>query len=435
MKCIKKKLDNGMIVALVPMKHTQLVTAGFFIRAGSRNENDNNHGIAHFLEHMMFGGTEKRSQEKIFQMLDGMGTEYNAVTTTEHTYYYVNGVSSDTKKILDIVLDIYINPVFKPARIKKECKVIIEEMRLRSDTPHTKLYYQMHEKIFAGTSLSKQIIGTEESVSGLTQNDFVRFRKELYVPKNTVFVVCGDFIADQLFPLLDKALMPLCNPSPNSAEAFPITFADEKPRILKSMHKQSKPFVQIERNTGLDQAYVLMAFPIYNLYKTNEQEINMLSNVLSSGFSSRLFTTLRTNNGMTYSSSTYPIVYNDAGLFIIEMTVHPNELVKCIRLTLKELKKMKTSEISLEEYKKVGTIIKNESIFSSSLPIDWFTYYGLNMLYNKNFNPNLKSNDSVTRKISRKDVTDIAQKIFDQKKINLFLFGNIPDEDFDFMKL
>jgi predicted Zn-dependent peptidase len=138
---------------------------------------------------------------------------------------------------------------------------------------------------------------------------------------------------------------------------------------------------------------------------------------------------------MTYSIGSYPIVYNDAGLFVIEMAIHPNELKNCIKATLKELKKIKTSEIGIEEYKKAATIIKNESIFSSNLPVDWFTYFGLNFLYNRNFNPNLKSNENITRKVTRKDITQIAQQIFDKKKINLFLFGNIPDDDFDFMKL
>jgi len=435
MKCIKKKLDNGMIVALVPMKRTQLVTVGFFIKAGSRNENNSNRGVAHFLEHMMFGGTTKRSNEKLFQMLDGMGSEYNAVTTTEHTYYYITGLSTDLKKIMDIVLDIYINPVFNPTRIKKESKVIIEEIRLRTDSPHTKLYYQMHEKIFAGTSLSKQIIGTEESVSNLRQPDFLRFRKELYIPKNTVFVISGDFIPDQVSTLLDKTLNPLCNPGTTSPEAFPQTFFDEKPKILKSMHAQSKPYVHIDRNDAMAQAYVLLVFPLYNLYKTNEQEINILSNILSSGFSSRLFTALRVNNGMTYSIGSYPIVYNDAGLFIVELAIHPDELNKGIKVTLKELKKLKTSEVSPEEYKKVTNIIKNESIFSSTLPIDWFTYFGLHFLYNRKFNPNLKDNEEVSRKISRKNITQIAQQIFDKNKINLFLFGNVSDDDFSFMKL
>jgi len=424
-----------MIVALVPMKRAEIVTVGFFIKAGSRNENEHNNGIAHFLEHMMFGGTTKRPHEKLFQLLDGMGSEYNAVTTTEHTYYYVNGVASDLKKIVDVVLDIYINPVFNPTRIKKESKVIIEEMRLREDSPHTRLYYQMHEKVFADTSLCKRIIGTEESVLNLRQSDFIQFRKELYIPKNTVFVISGDFTPDQISPLLDRTFNTLNNPARNSVDAFPQTFLDEKPRILKSMHSQKKPYVHIDRNDSVSQAYVLLFFPLYNLYKTNEQEINMISNILSSGFSSRLFTALRINNGMTYSIGSYPIVYNDAGLFVIEMAIHPDELKKGIKTTLKELKKLRTSEIDLDEYKKVGTIIKNESIFSSSQPVDWFTYYGLNFLYNRNFDPNLKGNSQISRKVNRKDITQVAQQIFDKKKINLFLFGNIPDEDFDFMKL
>jgi len=430
MKCIKKQLKNGMIVALVPMKNTDIITIGFFIKAGSRNENENNHGIAHFLEHMMFGGTTKRSQEKMFQSLDSMGSEYNAVTTTEHTYYYVNGVADDAKKLMDIVLDIYINPIFSPKKIKKESKVIVEEMRLRGDSPHTKLYYQLHEKFFEGTSLCKKIIGTEESVMGMRQSDFFNFRKELYVPKNTVFVITGNFIPNQIYPMIERVLSPLCNP-----ETFPNTFYDEKPKIIKSMQTQDEPYVYVEKNNSILQAYVLLAFPMYNLYKTNEHEINILSHLLSTGFSSRLFTALRINNGMTYTIGSYPIVYNDAGIFVIKMAIHPDGLKDGIKITLKELKKIKTSEIELGEFKKITNIIKNESVFASNQPIDWLTYFGLNFLYNKNFNPDLKHNTEIVRKTSRKNVTDIAKQIFIKDKINLFLYGNIIENDFSFMKL
>src|ERR1044071_4342678 len=110
MRYIKKILKNGITIILAPMYDTHIITAGFFIKAGSINETDDNNGIAHFLEHMMFKGTESRNSGELFRQLDVIGAEYNAATTMENTYYYVYGNSNDTKKIIDIMLDVYINP-------------------------------------------------------------------------------------------------------------------------------------------------------------------------------------------------------------------------------------------------------------------------------------------------------------------------------------
>src|SRR5439155_15146655 len=140
MKYTKKILDNGITIVLAPMKTTNIITAGFFLKVGAINETDQNNGIAHFLEHMMFKGTEHRTSTEIFRQLDVIGAEYNAATTMENTYYYIYGNSDDTKKILDVMLDIYINPVFNTSEINKEKKVIIEEMRMRYDRPTMKLY-------------------------------------------------------------------------------------------------------------------------------------------------------------------------------------------------------------------------------------------------------------------------------------------------------
>ena len=164
MKVIQKILDNGLNIILIPQENTKLITMGFFVNAGSRNENENNSGVAHFLEHMMFKGTTNRTSTQMFTELDTMGAVYNAATGDQYTFYYIYGNSSDTKKMLDILLDIYINPKFEDKEINKEKKVIIEEMRMRYDASLMKLYSVLHKKFFKDTSLEREVIGTFETV-------------------------------------------------------------------------------------------------------------------------------------------------------------------------------------------------------------------------------------------------------------------------------
>ena len=219
MKYIKKILKNGITIVLVPMKNTNIVTAGFFIKAGSIDETSENNGIAHFLEHMMFKGTTSRTSTELFRQLDIIGAEYNAATTMENTYYYVYGNSNDIKKIVDIMLDIYINPTFKTNEINKEKKVIIEEMRMRYDRPMMKLYSLMHSKLFESTPLARDIIGTADNIYSFKRRDFSEFRQEFYQPESTVIVVTGDFNPTLVYKWIEKSVRSLQNNSDSESDS------------------------------------------------------------------------------------------------------------------------------------------------------------------------------------------------------------------------
>lgn len=430
MKFTKKVLDNGMTIVMIPMKNTKIISVGFFIRAGSRNETNENMGIAHFLEHMMFKGTDNRSAETLFKELDILGSEYNAATTTQHTYYYTYGSSDDLKKILDIMLDIYINPKFEAKEINKEKKVIIEEMRMRGDMPFSKLYSAMHKKIFMGTSLERDIIGTAESVLALKKKDFTDFRKSLYKPDNTVFVIAGNFSPAPIFKILESHLGEMDNHNEH-----PPTYQDEKAIILNNMEGQSEPYIYIKKNVLYQQVYMLLVFPLYDLYDEHTNEIDLLSKVLTSGFSSRLSKSLREKKGITYRTNSYPIVYADSGVFIIDMVVNPSEFITGLKIILKELKKLKTDLISKEEMTKIVNMTKNEAIYSLSKPLNILTYYGLNFLYDRDFKPNLNKELIDLKKVTREDLRKIAKKIFTRDKINLFIYGNVEETKYDFLKL
>ena len=430
LKYSRKKLDNGLLTIFVPIKKTDIITMGFFVNAGSRNENDKNAGVAHFLEHMMFKGTANRKSNQLFDELDSLGTVYNAATTTQYTYYYVYGHTNDTKKILDIMLDIYINPTFETNEINKERKVIIEEMRMVSDVPMMKLYAAAHKKLFANTSLERDIIGTNQSVLNLKKKDFMNFRQTMYRPDNTVFVVVGNFNPVPIYSVIRRALKSLNIPN------TPIhTYLDEKSTILDNMNKQTEPYVFAKRNKFLQQAYVLLAFPLFDLYKKYHTEIDLISQLLTAGFSSRLTRALRSDKGITYNINSYPVTYSDTGLFIIQLAVNPTEFIKCIKILFKELKKIKERLVSKDEHKKIINVTKNEEIFSMTRPVDMLTYFGLNFLSDENFKPNPKQDIRDLKKTTRENIKKTANQIFDRSKINLFVYGNLNETNYNFIKL
>lgn len=430
MKYIKKILKNDMHVILVPTKNTNIVSIGFFIKAGSRNESEENNGIAHFLEHMMFNGTTNRNAEQLFNELDTLGAGYNAITTTQYTYYYVYGNSDDIKQLLDIMLDIYINASFDTNGINKEKKVIIEEMRIREDSPLAKIYMTMHKKIFSGTSLARTIIGTIDTIMNFKKRDLIDFRSSLYKPENTVFVITGNFSPEPIFNIINKLLSPI----KNSLDPI-VTYFDEKSIILKNMENQKEPYIYIKKSNAHNQVYVLLAFPMYELYNYKNFEIELLTQLLSAGSSSRLNRALRENNGITYSSAAYSIVYSDTSVFIIQMVLNPTELIKGLKIVLKELKKVKTELMTKDEMKKIINITKNETLYSLINPMDLLRYFGLNFLLNREYKPELFKEFEKIKSITRAQIQKIASKIFIKEKINLFIYGNIQETKFDFINL
>lgn len=428
MKYLKKILDNGLTVVMVPQKNTRQIALGFFVMAGSRNENNRNHGIAHFLEHMLFKGTTHRKGSEINAEVDMLGAYYNAYTTHEHTYYFISGDAEDTKKLLDIILDIYINPNFDTKEMTKERKVVIEEMRMYEDTPTTKLYNVMHAKLFNSTSLSRSIIGTEETIMSIRRKDFIDFYTTFYRPNNTIFVVAGNFNPVPIYRIIRKVLTPLKNPAVDVPN-----YLDEAKIILKNMRDQDQPYVYIKRNIRYKQVYLMLVFPIYDMFKTKSQEIGFLSRLLTWGHSSRIYSSLREKHGISYGSSTYPVAYSDVGLYVIQSIMNPIEFITGLKIILRELKRLKEELITTSEMKKLQKYAHNEAAFSMG-PLDTLIHFGLSFLYDRDFKPSFEIDDQYS-KITRVQIQKLAREIFVRDKINLFIYGNVDIIDFEFIDL
>ncbi|MEM0354219.1 MAG: pitrilysin family protein [Thermoplasmata archaeon] len=425
MRYLKKILKNGLTIILVPMKNTKIVTIGFFVKVGSRNETSENSGIAHFLEHMLFKGTKNRDVNKLFNELDTLGANYNAATTNQHTYYYIYGNSDDTKHLLDIMLDIYINPLFSSREISREKKVIIEEMRTRFDMPLTKLYSIVHKKMFRGTSLARDVVGEPGTIVKITRRELVKFRRTYYIPKNTIFVMTGNFSPYPIYRIIAPILNLLENPN-----TIPLDYSGEKSIILKNMMNQSEPYIYVKISDQYSQSYVLLVFPLYDMYDKKHHQIDLLSCLLSSGFSSRLKKALRGNHGITYTVTSYPIVYSDCAIFLIQLISNPEFLSKGIKIIITELKKIKNIIITKDEMRKIINITKNENIYSLIQPVEVLTYFGINFLTNPNFKPNLIGDIRKIEKIKRTEIREIAREIFVREKINLYIYGNVKNTNF-----
>ncbi|AVL94653.1 putative Zn-dependent peptidase [Moumouvirus australiensis] len=428
----EKNLANGMKLIFIPNTKLPVVSMGFFIKAGSRNEIKDNNGVAHFVEHMLFKSTKNRTGNELYNQLDTLGATYNAGTTSDYTFFYFSGNSTDTSTLIEILLDIYLNPLFLESDIFLERKVIIEEMRVLSDSPTVMLQSQLHKKIFKNTSLEREIIGTSDTINNITSSDLKSFYKCMYQPENTVFIIVGNLNIPIISNKIENTLGKISNINYQSADCVKNYFY-EKSIIINNMEKQFKPYYYIKNIPDLKQIYIFIAFPLYDLYDEYDLEIDFISLILSGGSSSKLVKKLREDNGITYTIKSWPIIYEDSGVFVIQLVINPLQLKKTFQIVSKILKNMKTNVVNDNELKKIINLSKNELIYSLIQPLDILVYFGSNYISNKDYKFNLQEIYNNYQNVTPNDILYVCQKIFNRDKLNLLMCGNInfPTEILD----
>ena len=381
---------NGLNTLLIPMEHTEIVSVGMFINVGSINENKNNNGVAHFLEHLMFKSTKKRPNKTLLKSLDNLGTNYNAGTTRDHTYYEINGNKKDIDEIIDIMLDLYTNPVYDVDEIELEKGVILTRS----------LFDFIMSQIFKGTPLEKTIIGTEKTILGLSKDDINDFRK-LYTLKNSLFIIAGNFSKNKIINIIKKHIK----------EYTFLTDKIDEP-VINYKILSNKPNIYIIPNNNLSQSYIYLSFYFDNLTFEQESILNFLSTYLSSGSTSKLFEVLRNKLGSSYSNeSSYIIFKGTYGMFYIYCNVNNKLILESITEILNIIKNLKTSYIPEEEINKVKKIFETNNLF-----------HGLNYLYNKKYN--IYDSVNFINKITPKIIKDFSTEFFLKKNMNVFIYGN-----------
>jgi predicted Zn-dependent peptidase len=422
----EKTLESGMKTVLIPLKNTDVVSVGIFIKTGSVNENQNTNGIAHFLEHMMFKGTKNRPGNKIAEQLDGVGAQYNAGTSKEYTYYYINGNNVDVYTFIDVIIDLYCNPLFRQEDINKEKHVVLEELDMGLDDPGNMLVTLIHEKLFDHSALGMPIIGTKQNILKFTRNQFLEFRHKYYYPEKSVFVISGNFKKNKVYARIK-------NQFKKSKYKFYKNDEFVSPVTISCIAHQKSPYIYLKNKPELNQTQIMFVFRSVSMFHNDSTSMDILSDVLSSGSSSRLFNLLRNKLGVTYFSHAYHMGYSKEGLFIIYLGVNNSRVFEVIKVVLKELHLLKTKGLTKKDFDKAKKIRKTSFKLSLQNPKDYLYFYGINTLFDEERSkenskgikqdPIKKLNDELDT-IKLEDMNKIIEKTFSINNFNLFVYGN-----------
>lgn len=415
MKFEKHTLSNGTRFITVPQDSTGAFTVLVLFSVGSRYEERNINGISHFIEHLMFKGTENRPDTlTISKELDSYGAEFNAFTSKDYTGYYIKIDTSKKEKAVEILSDMLHNSKFDEEELNRERNVILEEIHMYRDNPMMHIEDMLEEEMFGDTALGRSIAGYEKSMAKIGRKEIVEFFNKHYIPKNSVVVFSGNLKGCEPRKLAEKYFT--CCKSKGVATKF-------------TPHKRPvKKQVKIEyKDTG--QVQLALAFPALKYTNPKMPALGLLVNILGGTMSSRLFIEVRERKGLAYFVRAMLSPYQDTGAFIIRAGLNKENLDLAIKTILGELKKIKTKGVSELELKRAKENIKGHIILSmedSSFLASWLGKQEL--LTDKT--ETLEERVKKMEKVKASDIKALANKIFDLNKINVACIGPIKDKKY-----
>jgi len=418
-RVVQKTLPNGVRFFAVPEPATSAVTLLIMFKVGSRYETDRIAGISHFLEHMVFKGTKSRPDAKIItRELDGLGAEYNAFTSKDHTGYYVKTAAEYLPKSYNVLADMVLNSRLLASQVKRERHVILEEMRMYIDNPIMYMGDLFERILFGKNALGREIIGFKHSILGTTSAELKRYWDMFYHPKNMVVVVAGNVQPDKAFAMTKKY------------------FAGLKPKHRLPFYTtsllQKEPQVEI-MTKPTEQALVCIGFPGYSYTHPKLVALEVLHGIMGSGMSSRLFEIIREQLGLAYSVRTGVTSYEDFGAFWAKAGTDPKKTMHAVEHILKEFKRIKRQLVTTEELKRAKSFLNGQL----ALELEESDNYAQLIARQAMFEPKIKSIKEIHAEINavtREQVREAAQEIMDPAKLTLTIIGPFKDKK-PFLKL
>ncbi len=404
MKYQKILLPNGLRVILAPMAEAETATVLVMTGVGSRFETRKENGLAHFLEHMFFKGTEKRPTAlHISQELDGLGAEYNAFTGEEYTGYYAKVAAKHWGTALDVISDLFLNAKLEQEEIDRERGAILQEINMYEDMPMRRVQEYFKTLLYGDTPLGWDIAGPKENIKAFMRKDFVKFLQNGYTADNIVVGIAGNFDVK----LAKKEV----------AKLFGSVAKTKKAVAKKAADKQQSPQLFVKEKKT-DQTQFVVGCRAYHATHKDRAALAVLAGVLGGGMSSRMFTEVRERRGLAYRVGTGVDVFADAGYLETHCGVEHENLEKALQVVLDEYKKICAEPVGKEELHKAKEGIKGRMAMGFEGSDEIIEYLvGQEVLTGEI--KLLKEKMREIDKVTAADVQRVAKDIFKDKKLNL----------------
>ena len=398
-------LPNGLRIIHAPSL-TKVAYCGFAVDAGTRDEKENEQGMAHFVEHLIFKGTQKRKAWHILNRMENVGGDLNAYTNKEETVVYSAFLTEHFSRALELLTDIVFHSTFPQHEINKEVEVIIDEIQSYEDTPSELIFDDFEDLIFKGHPLGRNILGNPAQLKSFTSRDALSFVSRYYKPTNMVLFVQANMDFKKVVKEAEKILADIPFAETNNLRTPPPIYIPTRIELDKDTH----------------QAHVMIGSRGYNAYDNKRTALYFLNNMLGGpGMNSRLNVSLRERRGLVYNVESNLTSYTDTGAFCIYFGTDIDDVDTCMRLTYKELKKLRDNKLTTSQL----MAAKKQLIGQIGVASDNFENNALDMgktflHYNK-----FESPESVFRRIeslTSEQLLEVANEMFDEDKLSTLIY-------------
>lgn len=408
--------SNGAEYSFKSLADRNSTAVGIWVREGARNEPSEFKGIAHYLEHLLFKGSQKYSYRKIKEEIEGRGGQLNGFTSQEATCYYARVLNRNVDKTLDILLDMVMNPLLKKSDIDRERQVIHEEINMYNDMPSAKVMSILDLMLWPKDPLGIDVIGTQDSVDRIDAMALSEFRDQFYHPENIVVTVCGSD-SKNIKNIIEEKV---------HSKSKKISSDVSKRKFIKVpkgrlIQKEIKPF---------NQTHMALGFAGVDYFSKDRFTLELIHTILGANMSARLFESLREKHGLAYDISTSTRKYKNTGAFMVHCGLDGANTLLAFKLVIKELDKIKAKTVSKRELKRAQDYIVGNLLMNFESSLSNMLYIGESIVArNKVFGFDYIEKNIMA--VTPEDILRVAAKIFDYNYMKIALVTNNKDDSLE----
>jgi predicted Zn-dependent peptidase len=408
----KSTLNNGIRVISERIPYASSVSIGIWVANGSRHERRESNGVAHFIEHLLFKGTERRSSLDIAREIDSVGGVLNAFTSREYVCYYAKVLDKFLPRAVDLLTDLFLFSKFDPEEIEKERRVVLQEISMMEDTPDDLIHDLFHQHFWEGHPLGMSILGDVESVSGLTRESIMAFKDQMYRGDDIIISAAGNLKHEELILLLEEHLSSIPGGNGRTASALPVY-----QRRIELVEKD------------LEQVHVCLGLKGVQQNHPKRYDAFIMNAILGGSMSSRLFQEVREKSGLAYSVYSYIASHADAGSLVVYAGASPDNSGQLLEIMLKELRKFKDEPVPEAQLDSAREQLKGNLLLSLESSDNRMSRLAKNEIY---FGGPLPLSDIMEgfERVSAESIQLLANELLDNATLTLVMLGRIGTPTF-----
>jgi predicted Zn-dependent peptidase len=401
----KTVLPNGVRIISERVPYVDSVSVGVWAVAGARDEDETSRGMSHFVEHMLFKGTQKRSARQIADEIDSLGGHLNAFTDKEYTCFYAKVLSEHLNDALDIVSDMVLNSVYEPAEISREINVVLEEIKRHQDTPEDEVHDLLAQTLWKGHHLGNPVVGSEAVISALNREALLSYVNEFYRPDALVIVAAGKIDHRSFVDTVALHFGSL------EGKRTPRRAVDVIP---------NRDFRIIDKPT--EQVHFCLGAVGFSQHNKKKYALAAIDSILGGGMSSRLFQEIRENRGLAYAIGSYSASYNEAGLFAVYGGTSVDNVRDVVELTRRECAAIGRNSVTEAELDRAKNQIRGALVLGQESMSNRMSRLAKGELY---FGRSVRLDEVIASimSISRDDVADVASAVFGDSRLAVAAIG------------